>query len=254
MNINAPASQAPAMAPPGRTDDQILPRIRWVPIGKSNCYLDLEKSQSNPIYKIAVDLMKHTNFFRAFTASSTIPSIYIQQFWDTVQYDKKAGCYRCQMDEQWFVLTKDILREALHITPVNNNQAFVSPPSSDRRHKFHPKPDSPLHLPNEEPVLGYLKFSAKGTNREVFGMPITGSLITADIQKASYYQEYLANVAKHRRYLAGETGSDLDSPASKPTKPARKPKSTTPKAPPRPSVSTPVTSAQPAPTSAPAKP
>nr|GFA53118.1 hypothetical protein [Tanacetum cinerariifolium]GFA59803.1 hypothetical protein [Tanacetum cinerariifolium] len=103
----------------------------WVPIGKSNCYLDLEKSQSNPIYKIVVDLLKHTNFFRAFIASSTIPSIYIQQFWDTVLYDKTAGCYRCQMDEQWFVLTKDTLREALQITPVNNNQAFVPPPSSN---------------------------------------------------------------------------------------------------------------------------
>nr|GFC86912.1 hypothetical protein [Tanacetum cinerariifolium] len=84
VNINAPAGQAPAMAPPVRTDDQILPRIRWVPIGKSNCYLDLDKSQSNPIYKIKVELLKHTNFFRVFTASSTIPSIYIQQFWDTV--------------------------------------------------------------------------------------------------------------------------------------------------------------------------
>nr|GFB20061.1 E-beta-farnesene synthase [Tanacetum cinerariifolium] len=101
-----------------------------------------------------------------------------------------------------------------------------------RRHKFHPRPDSLLHLPNEELVLGYLKFSAKGTKREVFEMPIPGSLITTDIQEASYYQEYLANVAKHRRYVAGETGRDQDSPAPKPTKPARKPKST---APPRPS-------------------
>nr|GFA08537.1 hypothetical protein [Tanacetum cinerariifolium] len=41
-----------------------------------------------------------------------------------------------------------------------------------RRHKFHPRPNSPLYLPNEEPVLGYLKFSAKGTKREVFRMPI----------------------------------------------------------------------------------
>nr|GEZ73607.1 hypothetical protein [Tanacetum cinerariifolium] len=104
-----------------------------------------------------------------------------------------------------------------------------------------------------DPILGYLKFSAKGTKREVFGMPIPGSLITADIQAASYYQEYLAHVAKHRRYLADETGSVQASPAPKPTKPARKPKSTAPKAPPRPAVSTPVTSAQPAPTSAPAK-
>nr|GEX99589.1 copia protein [Tanacetum cinerariifolium] len=292
VNINASAGQAPAMVPPVHTDDQILPRIRWVPIGKSNCYLDLDKSQSNPIYKIAVDLLKHTNFFRAFTASSTIPSVYIQQFWDTVQYDK----------------------EALQITPVNNNQAFISPPSADalinfinklgypkiweeftqsthtfiddkrnltqhtsgkkkvtlivilsirftkliihhlqRKHKFHPRPDSPLYLPNKEPVLGYLKFSAKGTKRELFGMPIPGSLITADIQEVSYYQEYLVNMAKHRRYLAGETGSDPDSPVPKPTKPTRKPKSTAPKAPPRPSVSTPVTYAQPEPTSAPAK-
>nr|GEZ73560.1 copia protein [Tanacetum cinerariifolium] len=38
---------------------------------------------------------------------------------------------------------------------------------------------------------GYLKFSAKGTKREVFGMPIPGSLITADLREASYYQEYL---------------------------------------------------------------
>nr|GEY85597.1 hypothetical protein [Tanacetum cinerariifolium] len=105
-----------------------------------------------------------------------------------------------------------------------------------RRHRFHPRPDSPLHLPNEEPVLGYLKFSAK------------------DIQEASYYQEYLAKVAQHQRYLAGETGSNQDFPTPKPVKPARKPKPTAPKAPPRQSVSTPVTSAQPAPTSAPAKP
>nr|GEZ50125.1 E-beta-farnesene synthase [Tanacetum cinerariifolium] len=45
----------------------------------------------------------------------------------------------------------------------------------------------------------YLKFSAKGAKREVFGMPIPGSLITAEIKKASYYQEYLAKVAQHQR-------------------------------------------------------
>nr|GFC17235.1 hypothetical protein [Tanacetum cinerariifolium] len=89
-DVNDPSDQSPTMDPPVRTDDQILPHIRWIPIGKSNCYLDLEKSQSNPIYKIAVDLLKNTNFFRAFTASSNLPSIYVQQFWDTILYDKKA--------------------------------------------------------------------------------------------------------------------------------------------------------------------
>nr|GEW20787.1 hypothetical protein [Tanacetum cinerariifolium] len=193
-DANAPSGQAPEMAPPVHTDDQILPRIRWVPNGKSNCYLDLEKSQGNPIYKIAVDLLKNTNFFRALTASSTIPSIYIQQFWDTVQYDKKARNYRCQLDEQWIweefvqsihTFVEDKWNLSWHTTGKKRATLIVIPSNRftkliihylQRRHKFHPRPASPPHLPNEEPVLGYLKFSAKGTKSEVFGMPIPAQL------------------------------------------------------------------------------
>ncbi|GJU69681.1 hypothetical protein Tco_1255940 [Tanacetum coccineum] len=87
-----------------------------------------------------------------------------------------------------------------------------------RKHKFHPRPESPLHLPTKEPILGYLKFSAKGTKREVFGMPIPNELITDDIRGADYYDAYLEKVAKHQRYLAGEEVSDPDSPAPKPAK------------------------------------
>ncbi|GKC44256.1 hypothetical protein Tco_1061978 [Tanacetum coccineum] len=63
VDVNAPAELAPTMAAPTRTDDQILPHIRWVSIGKSNCYLDVDRPQSNLIFKIAMDLLKHTNFF-----------------------------------------------------------------------------------------------------------------------------------------------------------------------------------------------
>nr|GFA32472.1 hypothetical protein [Tanacetum cinerariifolium] len=95
VKVNAPAEQAPAMALPTHSDDQILPRSR------------------------------------AFTASSTIPSIYIQQFWDTVRYVKNTRSYSCQLDEKWFDLTKDTLREALQITLVKNNNSFSSPPTPD---------------------------------------------------------------------------------------------------------------------------
>ncbi|GJS92100.1 monodehydroascorbate reductase [Tanacetum coccineum] len=366
----ADAEHAPAMAPPVRTDEQIMPRIRWVPIGKSNCYLNEEKSQPSPIYKIAVDILKQTNFFRAFTASSTIPAIYIQQFWDTICFDSKAGSYKCQLDEQWFDLTKDTLRDALQITPVDNNRAFSPPPTPDtlvefvnklgypkevihlsnvttndmfqpwralttiinlcltgktsgferprapvlqilwgvvnrahidyaermweeftqsihtftedkrnlaqhtlgkkkatlilipsirftkliifhlqRLHNFHPRPESPLHLPTEEPVLGNLKFSAKGTKREVFRMTIPNELINDVIRGSDYYDAYLEKVAKHQRLSTGKgSASDLDSAAPKPAKPTKQAK---PKATKQPTVSK-TTAKKPKP--APAKP
>nr|GEV86142.1 hypothetical protein [Tanacetum cinerariifolium] len=88
MNIPAndvPTKPAPAIAPPTRTNDQILPLCKWVPVGKINYMLDRLKSQRNQIFKL---------------------------------------------DEQWFNLHKDILRDALQITSINDNNLFVAPPSS----------------------------------------------------------------------------------------------------------------------------
>nr|GEV53235.1 retrovirus-related Pol polyprotein from transposon TNT 1-94 [Tanacetum cinerariifolium] len=77
MNIlvnDAPAKQAPAVAPPTRTDDQILPLSNCRPIDKSNCVLDVQKSQRNPIFPIV--------------------------FWDTMCFNTSTGLYSCQLDEQ----------------------------------------------------------------------------------------------------------------------------------------------------------
>nr|GEU73819.1 copia protein [Tanacetum cinerariifolium] len=146
VNVNA-HEQAPAMASPTRTDDQIMPRSQW------------GKKKANPLMILSVRF------------------------------------------------TKLIIH---HL---------------QSKHKFHPRPDSPLHFPYEEYVLGYLKFSAKGTKQEVFGMPIPNELITNDIRGGQYYNEYLEKVDKHQRYLASEEGSDPDSPVPKPAK-ATKPKAT----------------------------
>nr|GFD33819.1 histone deacetylase 14 [Tanacetum cinerariifolium] len=119
--------------------------------------------------------------------------------------------------------------------------------------KFHPRPDSLLYFPNKEPVLGYLKFSAKGTKQEVFRMPIPSNLIITDIQGEPYYKEYMEKVAKHQRYLAGEKGSDPDSPAPKPAKATKKSKPSVPKADLRLPVTIPASSQQPEPKPALAK-
>ncbi|GJT07804.1 retrovirus-related pol polyprotein from transposon TNT 1-94 [Tanacetum coccineum] len=95
-NVHAPA--------PIRSDDQILPFAAWVPIEKSS---------------------------HAFTASASVPVIYIQQFWNTLTYVEKVRTYRFQLDEDWFTLDANLLREALEITPIDQAHPFVSPPLGD---------------------------------------------------------------------------------------------------------------------------
>ncbi|GJZ82041.1 hypothetical protein Tco_0647035 [Tanacetum coccineum] len=158
MNMPAndvPAKQALAIAPPTRTDDQILPSGKWVPIGKSNCVLNVQK---------------------AFTASSTIPVIYIQQFWDTMCFNSSNGLYNCQLDEQWFNLDKDIIRDALDITPTNDDNPFVAPPLSDTVLKY-------------VNTLGY-----PSTLRNVFAMSVN-----------ALYQPWRAILSMINMYLTGKT-------------------------------------------------
>ncbi|GJX25680.1 hypothetical protein Tco_0231976 [Tanacetum coccineum] len=115
-NVPAPA--------PTRSDDQILPFSAWVPIGKSNYVLDLQKKQKNPIFQISIDILQNTNFFRVFTASASVPAIYIQQYWNMLTYEAKTGAYSFQLDETRFVLDANLLREALEITPIDQANQF----------------------------------------------------------------------------------------------------------------------------------
>ncbi|GJR82130.1 hypothetical protein Tco_0152915 [Tanacetum coccineum] len=128
---NTMAEQNVPAQPPTRTDEQIVPRSQWLTIGKSNLLFNAQKIQKNPIFQISVDILSNTNFFQAFTASANVPAIYLQQFWKTMSYNEKTGGYSCQLDEQWFDLSADLLRKALAITPVNPTHPFELPPSGD---------------------------------------------------------------------------------------------------------------------------
>ncbi|GKC29100.1 hypothetical protein Tco_1036394 [Tanacetum coccineum] len=90
-NVPAPAAT--------RSDEYILPFNAWLPIGKGNLLLDLQKSQKNPIFRIS---------------------------------GAKTGVYSFQLDEHWFTLNADLLHEALEITPVDSTHPFESPSAGEQ--------------------------------------------------------------------------------------------------------------------------
>ncbi|GJX99601.1 hypothetical protein Tco_0356620, partial [Tanacetum coccineum] len=82
---NTMAEQNVPTQPPTRTDEQIVPR--------SQC-----------------GILSNTNFFQVFTASASVPAIYLQQ---------------------WFDLSADLLKKALAITSVIPAQPFELPSSGN---------------------------------------------------------------------------------------------------------------------------
>nr|GEU38054.1 copia protein [Tanacetum cinerariifolium] len=76
-------------------------------------------------------LIKIVFIVKTFTASASIPTIYIQQFWNTYTYKAKTRAYGFQLDETRFILDANLLRDALDITAIDQAHQFVSPPSGD---------------------------------------------------------------------------------------------------------------------------
>ncbi|GJS32989.1 hypothetical protein Tco_0531371 [Tanacetum coccineum] len=171
----------PALAPT-RSDDKILPFAAWVPIGKRNHVLDLQKRQKNPIFQIAVDILQNTNFFKEFIASAS-----------TFLTDKaNLGSP-----------TKKGRKNKPHVIPYCRFTKLIIC-HLGRIHNIHQRSAFLFHLVEEDLRLGNLKFVSKGEVDEVFGIPIPNEPISNNIRNAPYYSAYLEMVAKHDQKVAAE--------------------------------------------------
>ncbi|GKC35127.1 hypothetical protein Tco_1047511 [Tanacetum coccineum] len=203
--------------PPTRSDDQLVPVKARLPYGKSNILLDLQKLQKNPIFCIPVDILQNTNFFRAFTASANVPSIYIHLFWNTLTQEDKPSPSFCvpSVGEQVMNFVNE-LGYPEGIKTFFSHQASLSIPSK--------KSTPHVHVTSDGFPLGNLKFVPKGEKDKVFGKPIPKELITEAIQTSPYYQQYLDMVSRKptaKRDEQKKTPSAADKP-KKPT-PVKKP-------------------------------
>nr|GEV38178.1 hypothetical protein [Tanacetum cinerariifolium] len=239
-DMSTPFDQAPAGARPVRADEEIVPHIRWVQIGKrpllllppyrqytssssgipSNMTRKLETTCVSWMNtEVLVDFVNQLGYpklvrnvsnivtndmFQPWRALTTIINLcltgktsgferprapVLQILWGIVTQSNIDYAERIKEEFTQSIHTfiKDKRNLFRHTTGKKRATLIVIPSIRftkliihhlQRRHKFHPRPDSPLHLSSDEPILGYHKFSAKGTKRKVFGMPIPGSLIT----------------------------------------------------------------------------
>nr|GEX79402.1 hypothetical protein [Tanacetum cinerariifolium] len=217
VNVNAPAEQTPAMAPPTRTDDQILPRSSWVPVGKKQLLFGCRKvlEQSNlqdfcghsKVHQLLQSLHcfldNSINLYSAILGHCLIwferpRASVLHILWDIVN--------RAHIDyaeRMWEEFTQSI-------------RSFIEDKKNLALHTYGKKKANPLVIPSvrfTNLIIHHLQSKHQGLILHFIFL----------LKSGQYYNEYLEKVAKHQRYLAGEEGSDPDSPVPKPAK-ATKPK------------------------------
>nr|GEU72556.1 Gag-Pol polyprotein [Tanacetum cinerariifolium] len=134
--------------------------------------------------------------------------------------DHPTHVYR--LKKALYGLKQALRADALNITPTNDNNPYVAPPSNDTVIKCVNTLGYPSTLRNVlamsvnalyQPWRAILFVGKDG--REIFGMPIPDAFLTNEIKGAPYYGEYQEHVAKYQQYLDAEYGKAEEGGATK---------------------------------------
>nr|GEU94140.1 hypothetical protein [Tanacetum cinerariifolium] len=170
--------------------------------------------------------------------------------WDILMFEAKTGAYRIYLDEDWFRLDANLLREALEITLIDQTHQFVPPPSGktsvigpgrictsypdffvDMANLGSPTKKGKKTKPHVIPYFQFTKLIIYYLERhhnihQRSGSPINlaeDDLSLGNLKNAPYYNAYLEMVAKREWKIAAkkEGGKKKTDPkADKPMKPA----------------------------------
>ncbi|GJV92884.1 hypothetical protein Tco_1540697 [Tanacetum coccineum] len=97
----------------------------------ANKKVDLEHVQCPPESKILTNIIKNHPSRFSIAASSSVPWIYMVQFWHTLKEDGSKYRIKFMLDKKELSLTLDDFRTIFHLPHANDNNhnSFVPPPS-----------------------------------------------------------------------------------------------------------------------------
>ncbi|GKB32198.1 hypothetical protein Tco_0871599, partial [Tanacetum coccineum] len=111
-------------------DDLCPPNNRY-DLMDANKKVDLDHVQCPPKSKILTNIIKNHPLRFSIDASSSVPWIYMAQFWHTLKEDGSKYKLKFMLDKKELSLTLDDFRIIFYLPQVNanNHDSFVPPPS-----------------------------------------------------------------------------------------------------------------------------
>ncbi|GJS54718.1 hypothetical protein Tco_0628080 [Tanacetum coccineum] len=111
--------------------DEMFPPNKRYDLMDANKKIDLEHVQCPPESKIMTNIIKNHPLRFSIAASSSVPWIYMAQFWRTLKEDRSKYRLAFMLDKKELSLTLDDFRTIFHLPQANanNHDSFVPPPS-----------------------------------------------------------------------------------------------------------------------------
>ncbi|GJT09343.1 retrovirus-related pol polyprotein from transposon TNT 1-94 [Tanacetum coccineum] len=111
--------------------DELCPPNKRYDLMDANKKVDLEHVQCPPESKILTNIIKNHPLRFSIAASSSVPWIYMAQFWHTLKEDGSKYRLRFMLDKKELSLTLDDFRTIFHLPQANDNNhnSFVPPPT-----------------------------------------------------------------------------------------------------------------------------
>ncbi|GJR75318.1 hypothetical protein Tco_0087683 [Tanacetum coccineum] len=111
--------------------DELCPPNKRYDLMDANKKVDLDHVQCPPESKILTNIIKNHPLRFSIAASSSVPWIYMAQFWHTLKEDGSKYRLKFMLDKKELSLTLDDFRTVFHLPQASNNNhnSFVPPPS-----------------------------------------------------------------------------------------------------------------------------
>ncbi|GKA33382.1 retrovirus-related pol polyprotein from transposon TNT 1-94 [Tanacetum coccineum] len=107
-------------------DDALVLREQRLTIRSCNYRLSTTFKPKEPTFQVALDVLSLTPFYPAFLITVSVPTIYMQEFWATVTYQKHH--IRFKMNKKSYSFDMDSFGNMLQMCPKLPGQEFVDPP------------------------------------------------------------------------------------------------------------------------------
>ncbi|GJT12954.1 hypothetical protein Tco_0859996 [Tanacetum coccineum] len=107
-------------------DNALVPREQRLRIGICNYRLSTTFKPKEPTFQVALDVLSLTPFYQAFLISTSVPAIYMHEFWVTVSYYKH--CIKFKFNKKNHSFDLETFRDMLQICPNLPSQKFIDPP------------------------------------------------------------------------------------------------------------------------------